>query len=120
MPMPAVPRLVVCHLLDFVQPLFRVAIHFALVNAGEKHLDGHVFKGASVGEEHVKLFYPYLFLHVPLLYGSVGLAYVTKEALERGVSPKSPFYGTTQCTKKGTRKGAFFLFRLIRRYSLTT
>lgn len=66
MPMPAVPRLVVRHLLDFVQPFLRATVHFALVNAGEKHLDGHVFKGASVGEDHVKRFYPHLIFHVPL------------------------------------------------------
>ncbi|MBR5279428.1 MAG: hypothetical protein IKU26_00470 [Clostridia bacterium] len=45
------------------------------------------FNNAKLLAEH--------FTIVSLLYGSVGLAYVTKEALERGVLHQSPFYGTT-------------------------
>ena len=66
MPMPAVPRLVVRHLFDFVQPFLGAAVHFALVNAGKKHLNRHVFQRAGVGEDHVKRFYPHLLFHVPL------------------------------------------------------
>lgn len=43
-PMTAIPRFVVCHFFDFIEPFFRACINGALVNAGEKGFNRFVFK----------------------------------------------------------------------------
>ena len=48
-PMAAVPRFVVRHFFDGVEPMFGAIIYGALINAGEKGFDGLVLEGAGVG-----------------------------------------------------------------------
>ena len=48
MPMTAVPRFIVDHFFDFVEPFLCACIHGALVDAGEKGFDGFIFERASV------------------------------------------------------------------------
>lgn len=48
MPVTAIPRFIVDHFFDFVEPFFRACIDGALVYTGEKSFNGFIFERAGV------------------------------------------------------------------------
>lgn len=66
MPMTAVPRFIVDHFFDFVEPFFCACIHGALVDAGEKGFDGFIFERTGVRQDYVKFLFLYLLLNILL------------------------------------------------------
>ena len=64
MPMPQIPRLVVKHLLNGVQPVLRTVVHGRLVDSWQEALCRNILIRAGVGEYHIHMMCLALLLNI--------------------------------------------------------